>query len=287
MAEPDYDAMHARAWETGFLPKQDETAGFSEPQRMAIAKAAFDGAGRNHTAAAAKARHEWAGDRPARRYFQALQPRSKAEERQLEEIEQAIHIVEEHYSKLDPTPHDPLHQIKINENDHDAVGPGKPNYEAGIRIYRHAYEEMVGTVHVGGIVGPHNLAIEGDGRRSVELEPGARTFMLRVAFTDGPPSREDMIDDLCALPLSESKPIKRNINWDLGTIPVHPNARDLEKELISIAGGLPASERVALPAAPVVAVPLRKTTPVSLPLPSGEEPATPAKTAAPQLSFSF
>jgi hypothetical protein len=239
-----FDELMARSWERGLFPTNGEVAaaGLSTEDHYALVCAALDGATRNSKAAHAESIKAWAGDRPARHYFLNSQPANEAQRRNFDEIEAAIAIVEDHYEQLDATPSNPLQVIKINptKGDVDGSEASDVSYSAGIRIYRHAYADHEGTVHVAGIVGPHNVCIEGSGARSVQLEPGARTFMRKVSFRDGPPTREQMIDDLCVLPLAESRPPVKSFMMDLGTFPAYATARDLQAELIQMTGVTPA-----------------------------------------------
>ena len=262
-----------RSWERGLFPTNGEVAaaGLSTEDHHALVRAALDGAARNSKAAHADYIKAWAGDRPARHYFLNAKPANEEQRRNFDEIEAAIAIVEDHYDQLDATPSNPLQVIKINptKGDVDGSEPSDVNYSAGIRIYRHAYADHEGTVHVAGIIGPHNVCIEGSGARSVQMEPGARTFMRKVSFRDGPPTKEQMIDDLCVLPLAESRPPVKAFMMDLGTFPAYATARDLQDELIQMTGVTPGEQ----PAEPASVKGRKGKTPARL------DPSTPSAPA--------
>lgn len=163
------------------------------------------------------AQKRWIGTSVARKIWVEA-PAKKASIRLSHDIKDAaIAVVDEYYTDFTEASVRKA-MIQIRERDYGG------DKRIGVMVKAEPYASQF-TLQVRGMIGPHNVANEGNGW-TLEMEKGSALFSIKKRYTQLP-TRQELIDDLCVWDWLETLPAKATLHTDTETYPVYPTAKDV------------------------------------------------------------
>ena len=166
---------------------------------------------------------KWIDERPARKFFVQKIPKTKDDEILFDKQEECAEIIKEYWDNDYFNEKEVTKQlICICERDY-----GGEN-RIGIFIKKEPNAHQFRII-VRGIIGPYNVANEGNKGWSLELEKGAERFCLSKTYNYFP-TKDDVIDDFVCLELLEQQPPIGQIITDTSKFPIYPTAKEYFKK---------------------------------------------------------